>query len=336
MKLGKNRAGLFIATAVALALIFSAYLFGAYSYPRNLWPIELLRQIKESLQGQATAETVKLAQYDSPGRLTFYPGKTQVECPFQARDTGVLLIIGQSNAANFGQKKFTTQYPSHVVNYFEGRCYVASFPLLGAEGHGSEFVTPLADQLISKGTYTNIVIIAAGVGGSPISRWRRHGDINDFLISLIEEVQTIALIKKVQTKFRITDVIWHQGESDGSLKTTAKVYVSSFHSLLGTLTERKVTALILVSIATRWCSAGAKWTEANSVAIGQRMLIDNKRIFLGADTDKLVELKDRYNSCHFSESGQIKTAEAFADSISAVKNHKSTIQGSRRSGLGAG
>jgi hypothetical protein len=50
------------------------------------------------------------------------------------------------------------------------------------------------------------------------------------------------------------------------------------------------------------------------------MLVDNRRIFLGVDTDKLVELKDRYDTCHFSESGQIKTAKALADSITAVKN----------------
>ena len=51
------------------------------------------------------------------------------------------------------------------------------------------------------------------------------------------------------------------------------------------------------------------------------MLIDNQNIFLGVDTDKLVNLKDRYDTCHFSESGQVKTAEAFADSIRAVKTH---------------
>jgi hypothetical protein len=52
------------------------------------------------------------------------------------------------------------------------------------------------------------------------------------------------------------------------------------------------------------------------------MLVDNRRIFLGADTDQLVELKDRYDTCHFSESGQTKAAEAFANSIAAVKNQQ--------------
>ena len=55
------------------------------------------------------------------------------------------------------------------------------------------------------------------------------------------------------------------------------------------------------------------------------MLINNRRIFLGADTDQLVELKDRYDDCHFSETGQIKVAKAFADSISAVKKRTSHL-----------
>jgi hypothetical protein len=50
------------------------------------------------------------------------------------------------------------------------------------------------------------------------------------------------------------------------------------------------------------------------------MLIDNKTIFLGVNTDELVEVKDRYDTCHFSESGQIKTAKALANSIRAAKN----------------
>jgi hypothetical protein len=316
MKFRKNRVELFKAIAIGLALILPAYLFGAFSYSRNLWPIELLREIKDSRVAHATRNPVNLSQFDSLGRLTFHPGKIQVDCPVQTRDTGVLLILGQSNAANHARKKFTTQYPNNVVNYFEGKCYVASSPLLGATAEGGEFITPLADQLISNGTYRNIVVIAAAVAASPISRWVRHGDLNESLI---------ALIKDVQTKFQITEVIWHQGEADASplLSTTAKVYVSSFHSLVDTLSERKVRAPIFVSIATRWCNAGANWTEGNPVATGQRLLIDNQRIFLGADTDKLVELKDRYDTCHFSESGQTKTAEAFADSIRAIK--KQTI-----------
>jgi len=313
MKLGSNQIESFKPISVSLVLIIISYLLGAFSYSRNLWPIELLRQIKDSGEALASPKPAgPLVQFDSFKRLTFYPGKAQVECPVQANDTGVLLILGQSNAANQAQKKFTTQYPNNVVNYFDGKCYVAASPLLGATGQYGEFVTPLADQLLSQGTYNKIVIIAAAVGGSPISRWQRDGDLNEPLV---------ALIKDVHRQYLITDVIWHQGETDAGYPfyTSKKLYVSSFYSLLDTLTELKVSAPIFVSIATK-CT-GADWTEDNPIAIGQKMLVDNRRIFLGVNTDQLVEQKDRYDACHFNETGQIKAAKAFAESISAAKKH---------------
>jgi hypothetical protein len=299
---------------LVLSLIVISYLFGAFSYSRNLWPIELLRQIKDSGEAYATAHPNRLAQVDSLKRLTFFPGKIQVECPVQAKDTGVFLILGQSNAANHAEKKYTTQYPGNVVNYFDGKCYVASSPLLGATGEGGEFITPLADQLMANGTYKKIIIIAAAVGGSPISRWQRDGDLNELLIGLINEVQR---------KFHITDVIWHQGETDANppYRTTTKIYLASFQSLLNSLTALEVRGPIFISIATRLCDAHSDWREDNPVATAQNMLIDNKRIFLGADTDKLVERQHRYNGCHFDSYGQSKTAEAFANSITAVHKH---------------
>lgn len=302
------RARLDTVIIAALALC-GAYLWGAFSYSRNLWPIETLRQIKDFSLAHATQETGALSQYDSLGRLAFHPYKQQVACPVQSKRTGVLLILGQSNAANYGQKRFTTRYRDRVVNYFADRCYVASSPLLGGAGQLGEYITPLADELVSKGVYENVVIIVAAVG-SPISRWQRDGDINEVLI---------ALLKSVQAKYRVTDVIWHQGATDTNQKTTTKVYVASFRSLISTLSELQVTAPVFMGIETRGCQA-TSWTEANPVAIGHSQLIDNEKIFLGANTDRLVELKDRYDTCHFNETGQLRTAQAFADSISAVKN----------------
>lgn len=302
----RTRLGLVAITAALCA----AYLWGAFSYSRNLWPIEILRQVKDSSIVHATDQTIALSQKDSLGRLVFYPYKRQVECPVQSKRTGVLLIMGQSNAANNGQKRFTTQYPDRVVNYLDGRCYVASSPLLGGTGQGGEYLTPLADQLIANGIYENIVIIVVAVGGSPISRWQRDGDINEVLTDLL---------KSVQTKYRITGVIWHQGGSDFSQKTTSKVYVASFRSLVSTLTELHVEAPIFVAIESRGCQA-VGWTEDNPVAIALRQVVDKKNIFFGANTDRLVEWKDRYDSCHFNEAGQLRTAEAFANSMSAVTN----------------
>lgn len=115
--------------------------------------------------------------YDAVGRLTNFPNKLRVNCPKQTDETAVLLVIGQSNSANHAEKKYTTKNPTKVFNYYEGKCYVASSPLLGATGEEGEFITPLSDKLIANGTYKKVVIISADYGGSSISRWQKDGDL---------------------------------------------------------------------------------------------------------------------------------------------------------------
>jgi hypothetical protein len=300
---GRRKLKMIFLPLAAVILMLGSYLFGIYSYPRNIWPLGLLREIKYK---SPLAVAVGFGNYDSAGRLSAFPNKTQVGCPPQTQDTAVLLAIGQSNAANHAEKKFTTQYPQQVFSYHAGKCTVASSPLLGATGEEGEFITPLADHLIKSGTYKSVVIVAFGVGGTPIARWQKDGDLNEMLVAIIGD------LKKT---YKITDVVWHQGESDFELKTSAKVYVHSFRSLMETLTGLGVNARVFISVSTK-CGANEAWSPDNPTAAGQRMLVDNKTIFLGADTDALLKKADRReDDCHLGESGQVKAAAAYADAM---------------------
>jgi len=81
-------------------------------------------------------------EFDSLGRLTYIEGKQEISCPIQNKSTAVILVIGQSLSANHASQKFTTKYPESVINYFDGKCYVAASPLLGATNQYGEFITP--------------------------------------------------------------------------------------------------------------------------------------------------------------------------------------------------
>jgi hypothetical protein len=302
----RPRAGAIIRLALLLAVTFvCAYLFGLYSHARDVWPVDIVRQIKRWVD----PPKVDIGQYDSSKHLIAYPGKTEVACPAPAETTAVILAIGQSNAANAGARKVATRYPDRVLNYFDGKCFVAASPLLGATGEGGEFLTLLADDLIAAGTYRGVIIVAAAHGGSPVSRWRRNGDLNQRLLSTL---------KTLPPGYKVTEVVWHQGEADFELKTSADLYTASFNSLVETLRESGVDASIFAAIATRCGRAG--WTADNPTANAQRAAIDNRRIFLGADTDALLGTADRReDKCHLSESGQAKTASAYAQAIKAYR-----------------
>jgi hypothetical protein len=308
-----NRSQHILPYILILALLFTAYLFGAYSYYRHIFPFNLVLNLNNAALGNG--------QYDHFHRLTAINGKLATACPIQSSDTGVLLAIGQSNSANYADKKVATRFPSQVFNYYDGKCYVASSPLLGASGAKGEFITLLADKLIENGTYKTIVIISSGIGGSTISRWQADGDLNQMLLDTLTPIK----------KYQITDVIWHQGEADFDNRTSAKVYQKSFHSLKDSLRAAGISSPFFIAVATK-CRNDARWWRVwpeqggwqadNPTAAGQKQLADNKEIFVAANTDELLADADRSSDlCHFGESGQLKTANAYANAIQ--KYHKS-------------
>src|SRR5262249_13324511 len=68
------------------------------------------------------------------------------------------------------------------------------------------------------------------------------------------------------------------------------------------------------AIATR-CGT---WKAGSQTALAQQQLVDNDKIFLGANTDVLLGKADRMpDGCHFSQSGQEKTAKSYAEAIRA-------------------
>ena len=236
------------------------------------------------------------------------PAKREVECPPQTATTAVLLVIGQSNAANGGERRVKTRFPDRVLNYFDGHCFVAGSPLLGSGGTEGEFITLLADNLIANGTYKSVMIIATAISGSQISRWQKGGDLNQLMLSTVIGFKS---------QYKITDIVWHQGEGDYLLGTTAQAYTASFQSMRKTLTDIGVAAPIFISIST-FCGTEKPWQRDNPIAQAQGQLADPKaKILLGAHTDQLLVSADRRKNdqCHFSDSGQRKTASAYAIAI---------------------
>lgn len=298
-----------ILASSTLLVSFGGYLLGAYSISHNTWPIEEIRAIKRYAMGQtAAAEVIPL--FDGFGRLTSYPGKTEIECPKQTDRTKVLLIAGQSNSGNSEGQRYQSTHGTNIINFWNGKCYKAESPLLGTTGSLGESWTLLSNKLINQGVAEHVVIIPSGIGGTPISRWQAGGDLNNMLISVV---------KGSSRQYRVTEVLWHQGESDFIEKTSEKQYMLSFRSLVESLRQEGVTAPIYASVATK-CGTDPLWTKNNPVASAQMKLPDSSRmIFAGPNTDELLNYLDRYDDCHFSGSGQEKFADAWVDVLKRTK-----------------
>jgi hypothetical protein len=267
---------------------------GTYFYAHDLWSGSPPQDTGATMPG--------VAVYDSHRRLVDYSGKTEKPCPPQTAHTAIILALGQSNIANHASIRVNTRHPRAVLSYFDGKCYVAGSPLLGASGDGGEFLTLLADRLIDDDVYRSVIVVPAGIGGMAIALWQRNGQLNDMLLRTL---------KGLPPGYKVTQVLWQQGESDFLLTTPPADYVASFRSLVDVLVENGVDAPLYISISTK-CGP---WTANNPIAVAQRSLIDSRRVFLGVDSDGLLETKDRFDDCHLSESGQRKTAAAYAEAI---------------------
>ncbi len=279
MALGRVLVAVLARAALALAYVVGASSHGAVS----------------SLQS---------AVFDTYGRLTGYPGKKAVACPTQDRKTAVFLLIGQSNTGNHAEQKHASAFGAKVLNYFDGKCYVAESPLLGTTGSSGESWTLLGNKLVAAGSFGKVILVPAGISGTPISRWQKGGDLNEMLMGVL------AATRK---RYRFTHILWHQGEVDFIIKTGEDDYKRMFGSLLASIREQGIDAPMFVSVATK---CAPEWNADNPTARAQKALPSlEQKVYSGVDTDDLVGDADRYDTCHFGASGQEKFAKAWLDII---------------------
>ena len=147
----------------------------------------------------------------------------------------VFVIAGQSNSANHGTEKQTTN--TRRVATFDGKAWrIADDPQPGASGGGGSFIPPFADAVVEKQNVP-VGIIACGIGATSVREWLPKGATfpnPPTLVSRVEQLPSgqwaskgapyeafIARIKSVPPRgFRA--VLWHQGESDANQKDTTR------------------------------------------------------------------------------------------------------------------
>jgi len=237
------------------------------------------------------------------GDFTDTSKRQEVDCKkIMGVKTMVALVFGQSNSANFGETPYKPK--SNVYNFFDGKCYVAEDPLLGADGTKGSVWTRLGEKLVEQKMYDNVILVAAGVGGTEIKRWTVGGDLHRRILDVIRQ------LKKKDMK--ITHILWHQGESDRSLGTKKDDYKKMFMLMLEDIRRNGVDAPIYVAVATMCGSA----PEGLEIQQAQRELVNTDlKIFPGPFTDEIREIEDRNDACHFSTRGLDKHADLWLAAI---------------------
>ncbi|TCS05327.1 sialate O-acetylesterase [Rhizobium sp. BK418] len=293
--------------AVGLGALIAMYVLGGMSARHEIFPWPQLSALKK-MAGAEKAPAPSRYTFDDKERLIGDESKTPVPCPPQTDRTAVLLVLGQSNAANDGGQRHRSNYGARVVNAFGKRCFVAASPLLGSTDTKGEYWTLLGNKLIASGQNDSVIIAPLAYSGSEVARWAAGGDINPVLVDTVKQLQ--------DSGYRITSVLWVQGEKDLVIGTTAEAYQERFLSMVDTLRQHGVEAPVYISIASKCLepsNGGFKEHIPDNAIVRAQMALSKSGhgIREGANSDALLDGDDRYDDCHIGGSGAEKVSQAW-------------------------
>jgi hypothetical protein len=129
------------------------------------------------------------------------------------------LLIGQSNMAGRGAIGESDRVPHpRVFTFTRTNTWAPAIdplhfdkPTIAGVGLGSAFGRAMADAHPGVG----IGLIPCAVGGTPLSRWMKDGDLYQ---------QALARARVALKDGTLAGILWHQGESDSGTEATARNY----------------------------------------------------------------------------------------------------------------
>jgi carbohydrate esterase-like sialic acid-specific acetylesterase len=217
----------------------------------------------------------------------------------------VLLIIGQSNGGNHGETRSTAHRAVFNFNFFDGLCYRACDPLLGATGDGGSPWCILGDDLIADGFAPSILLCPLSVGGSTVAEWAPGGTY--------QHRMTYGIARLRQAGFEPSYVFWHQGEADALYGTQADDYIKAFRALVGSLRDLGIRAPIYVANASYFAIPDGYAANQAIIRRAQQSLISPQQgILSGPDTDLI---RDRFDGCHMGTAGLREHAQMWRQSL---------------------
>ena len=246
----------------------------------------------------------------------------------------VFVVAGQSNSANHGEEKQTTQ--TGRVASFDGQTWqLANDPQPGASGKGGSFMPPLGDALVLH-LDVPIGFIPCGIGATSVREWLPEGAPFPNPPTLERRVRQLpggnwasngeafnTLVAKIRAAgphgFRA--VLWHQGESDANQKDPTR-------TLSGSLYRDCLTTVITQSRKQigwnpPWFVAQVSYhspddTGSPDIRSAQAALWKNGTALEGPDSDALTDDLRQNNGqgVHFSGKGLREHATRWFDKVS--------------------
>jgi hypothetical protein len=232
-------------------------------------------------------------------------------------DCGVFLVLGQSNAANHGERTYSPKHAVYSFDFLRFCCARANDPLGGASGNGGSIWSRLGDVLVDRGVFRSVVFVPIAVGGSFVADLvpggSKHGRTTLALSRLMKALGHLPL--------PFSAVLWQQGEAEANHTTmSAAAYQAHLRDIVADLRSRSVFAPVFVAAAT-YCEAGPHpFDNAAQIRDAQLTVTDRSLgFFPGPDIDTIAA-DGRYDQCHLSEAGLQRCAELWFEVLAPRRN----------------
>ena len=216
----------------------------------------------------------------------------------------VFVTAGQSNSANYGNPRQEAQ--DDRVVYFDGKGFArAQDPIPGGCGGGGSPWALLGDRIVAS-QQVPVCFRSASLNWTEVAAW---------LPPDTELYKNLVVCVKLFGKDGVRAVLWHQGESDTLVKTSAETYCDRVKTIVETLNKNAGYEIPWV-VAQASFHPGSQAPEQEQVAKGQQLLWAKKICYQGPVTDDLLGPEYRHDGVHFNQKGLAKHAERWFDALS--------------------
>lgn len=232
--------------------------------------------------------------------------------PYAQPRRAYILLIGQSNIANYGVS--TDSYsPTNLVStlsvngVWNAATSVVRQPSL-ASGTGGNLEGRIGDGLISQDKYDEVYFVNVAVGGTQIAWWRQNASTSaytkrsddNFIYTsnrLFERIQ-YAFSQASSKGFAFTHILFCIGEQDNAANTTTAVFKSEFLGLKSEIRSVGISAPIFLSRTSYYGTTDAAIIDAQN-----QLIAENTDIYEGPITDSYLGSTYRYDDLHFNTTG---------------------------------
>ena len=218
----------------------------------------------------------------------------------------VLITAGQSNSANFGNPK--QQAKDDRVVYFNGKNFVpAKDPIPGGCGGGGSPWPLLGDRIVAS-QQVPVCFRSASLNWTEVAAW---------LPPNTPLYKNLSACAQAFGKDGVRAVLWHQGESDTLVKTSAETYAERIKLIVDALNKDTGYALPWL-VAEASFHPGSQAPEQAQVAKGQQLLWAKGICQQGPITDDLLGAEFRHDGVHFNQKGLEKHADRWFEALSVA------------------